>query len=189
MLEVIIAQFGLPALFIGTFIEGEVVVVVAGLLSRLGYLSLTQVIFTAIVATFIGDAFFFYIGRRRGQKFLEKRPHLAKRAETVHALLHNHRNKILFGFRFLYGLRIATLIALGTTDRESLPTKKFLIINAFNCVIWSLGFVFAGYFFGDFFETFIHSLKKYENNLLIGFAIIGLIIWIVSIVKNREEYE
>lgn len=189
MLEVIIAQFGLPALFIGTFIEGEVVVVVAGLLSKLGYFPLPIVIVTALVATFLGDAFFFYIGRRRGQSYLSKRPHLAARAEKVHTLLHEHRNKILFGFRFLYGLRIATLIALGTTDRESLPTKKFLLINTFNCIVWSFGFVFAGYFFGDFFEVFLHNIKHYEREVLIAFAAVGVIIWIVSIIKNRQEYE
>lgn len=186
MLEVIIAQFGLPALFIGTFLEGEVVVVVSGLLSRLGYMSLTYVIITAIVATFLGDAFFFYLGRKHGQEYLAKRPHLAKRAEKVHDLLHGHQNKVLFGFRFLYGLRIATLIGLGTSQ---LSDKKFFIFNIFNSIVWSFGFVFAGYFFGDFFETFFHNVKVYERELLIAFAVIGIIVWVVSIFKNKEEYE
>jgi membrane protein DedA with SNARE-associated domain len=185
MLEYILAQYGYIALFIGAFFEGEVIVVVSGILASLGYLSLWPVIATAMVATFIGDQTFFLIGRKKGKVFIEKRPHIRERAEKVHELLHGHQNKILFGFRFLYGLRIPTLIALGTSE---ISQKKFLIFNVINSVIWTLGFVLGGYFFGDIFETVLKEIGFYEKQLFIGLAVFGLIVWVWSLIKHRRDY-
>ncbi len=187
MLEVILAQYGLVAVFVGTFLEGEIVVVAGGLLSRLEFLSLPWVLITAFVATFAGDQFFFHLGRKKGTEFLEKRHrhHWRKRAERVHDLIHNHHYKILFGYRFLYGLRIPTLFALGTSE---LPTKKFVVLNLINSAIWSLIFVFGGYYFGEFFAGAVGNIKDYEREVLVGMAVVALIVWLWSIVKNRREY-
>ncbi|MEK7163454.1 MAG: DedA family protein [Patescibacteria group bacterium] len=187
MLEVVIAQYGLAALFIGTFLEGEIVVIAGGLLSRLGFLSLTWVLIVAFVATFAGDQFFFYLGRKKGTEFLEKRHrrHWRARVEKVHDLIHNHQNKILFGYRFLYGLRIPTLFAIGTSE---LPTKKFVLLNLLNSAVWSVIFVLGGYFFGEFFALLVGNVKDYEREVLVGVAAVAIAIWLWSIVKNKEEY-
>ena len=187
MIEVLLAQYGLVAVFIGTFFEGEIVVIAGGLLARLDFLYLKEVLITAFVATFLGDQFFFYLGRKKGIAFLEKkgRKHWRKRAEKVHDLIHNHQNKILFGYRFLYGLRIPTLFAIGTSE---LSTKKFVLLNLLNSVIWSCLFVFGGYFFGDLFTLIIDNIKTYERELFIGVGIVALIVWVGSLIKNRQEY-
>lgn len=187
MIEVLLAQYGLVAVFIGTFFEGEVVVIAGGLLARLGFLPLPWVLVTAFVATFLGDQFFFYLGRKKGTAFLEKRgrKHWRKRAEKVHDLIHNHQNKILFGYRFLYGLRIPTLFAIGTSE---LSTRKFVFLNLINSILWACLFVFGGYFFGDLFTLIIDNIKAYEGELFIGVAVIAVIVWVWSLIKNREEY-
>ncbi|HEU0081132.1 MAG TPA: DedA family protein [Candidatus Paceibacterota bacterium] len=187
MLEVILAQYGLAAVFIGTFFEGEIVVIASGILASIGFLDLPWVFATALVATFLGDQFFFYLGRKKGTAFLEKRgrKHWRKRAEKVHDLIHTHHYKILFGYRFLYGLRIPTLFALGTSE---LPTKKFIIVNIINSVLWSALFVLGGYFFGDVFALYFDNVKVYAREILIGVGAFALLIWASAWVKNREEY-
>ncbi len=187
MLEVILAQYGLAAVFLGTFIEGEIVVIAAGILASLGFLSLPWVLVTAFCATFLGDQFFFFVGRRKGTAFLEKRHrvHWRRRAEKVHDLIHNHQNKILFGYRFLYGLRIPTLFAIGTSE---LPTKKFVWLNLLNSSVWTALFVLGGYFFGDVFTYFVDNVKAYEKEVFLGIAVVALIVWVISLWKNREEY-
>ncbi len=185
MLEVILAQYGLIAVFLGTFLEGEIVVIAGGLLARLGFLELSLVLPTVFLATFLGDLFFFYVGRNHATNFLEKRPHIKNRSERIRGLIHEHHNKILFGYRFLYGLRIPTLLALGTSE---LSTKKFVFINLLNSVIWTILFCFGGYFFGDVFTLFVDNVKAYEKEVFIGIALVAIVVWLVSIVKNREEY-
>ncbi|MDE1874875.1 MAG: DedA family protein [Patescibacteria group bacterium] len=187
MLEVILAQYGLIAVFVGTFIEGEIVVIAAGVLASLAFLSLWWVLVVAFVATFLGDQFFFFLGRKKGTAFLEKRHrvHWRRRAEKVHDLIHNHQNKILFGYRFLYGLRVPTLFAIGTSE---LPTRKFVLINLANSAIWTALFVFGGYFFGDVFISFVVDARAYAGEMILGILIIALIVWAISIWRNREEY-
>ncbi len=185
MLEAIIAQYGYVALFIGTFFEGEIVVIVAGLLVHLEYL--TPFITFAVVfsATFLGDQFFFSIGRIRGVAFLEKRPRLRKKVAHVHDMLHKHQNKILFGFRFLYGLRIPTLIAIGTSK---ISNRKFVIINLINSVVWSILFLVGGYFFGDLLATFFADIHHYERQIFLVIGIITLFIWIFSFKRSKRKY-
>ncbi|HVU06312.1 MAG TPA: DedA family protein [Candidatus Paceibacterota bacterium] len=187
MLEVILAQYGLVAVFLGTFFEGEIVVIAAGILASLEFLPLPAVLAVAFAATFLGDQFFFFVGRQKGTAFLEKRHrrHWRKRAEKVHDLIHNHQNKILFGYRFLYGLRIPTLFALGTSE---LPTKKFVLLNIVNSAVWTSLFVLGGYFFGDVFISYFDTAKIYTREILIGAGIFALLVWVGSWLKNREEY-
>jgi membrane protein DedA with SNARE-associated domain len=186
-LEIILAQYGLIAVFLGTFFEGEIVVIAAGILASLDFLSLPMVFATAFAATLLGDQFFFFLGRKKGTAFLEKRgrKHWRKRAEKVHDLIHTHQNKILFGYRFLYGLRIPTLFAIGTSE---LSTQKFVFLNIVNSAIWTTLFVLGGYFFGDVFITVIDNAKAYGREVLIVIAIIAVAIWISSWMRNREEY-
>jgi membrane protein DedA with SNARE-associated domain len=187
MLEVILAQYGLVAVFIGTFLEGEIVVIASGVLASLGFLSLPLVFITVIAGTFLGDQFFFFLGRKKGTEFLEKRgrKHWRKRAEKVHNLIHTHHYKILFGYRFLYGLRIPTLFAIGTSE---ISTKKFVTVNIINSIIWSVLFIFGGYFFGDVFTYYFNDFRMYAREILIGVGVFALLVWASAWVKNREEY-
>lgn len=185
MLEVIIAQYGLFAVFIGTFLEGEIVVIAGGLLSRLEFLDLGTVMVTAFVATFLGDLCFFLIGRKKGNTFLDKRPHLKQRSERVRGLIHDHHNKILFCYRFLYGLRIPTLLALGTSE---LTTKKFVVINLINSIVWTILFTLGGYFFGDVFVILVDNVRAYEKEVFMAIAFVAVLVWAISLIRNREEY-
>ena len=46
-LEILVSAYGYPALFIGTFLEGETILVIAGFLAHRGYLELPWVIVIA----------------------------------------------------------------------------------------------------------------------------------------------
>jgi membrane protein DedA with SNARE-associated domain len=186
MIEELLAQYGYVALFVGAFLEGEVVVVISGILSRLGYLSLPLVFILVYIATFLGDQTCFYLARKHGMDFLLKRPHIKARADRVHALIDTHQNKVLFGFRFLYGLRIPTLIALGTS---SLSTRKFVLLNSVNCLIWTIVFVIGGYFFGDLFLLFLDNIKHYEKQFFLSLAAVAVLVWILSLIRTKEEYK
>jgi len=91
----------------------------------------------------------------------------------------------IFVNKFLYGLRIPTLLAMGTSE---LSTKKFVLLNLLNSVVWTCLFVFGGYFFGDFFTSVMGDVRQYEKEIVIGIGAIALIVWAVSIIRNRIEY-
>ena len=67
MLESLIDTYGYIAIFIGTLLEGETVLVLGGFAAFRGYLSLPYVILTAFIGSMLGDQFFFYLGRTHAQ--------------------------------------------------------------------------------------------------------------------------
>lgn len=48
-------KYGYAALAVGTFLEGETILVIAGFLAHRGYLSMDLVILSAFLGTFFGD--------------------------------------------------------------------------------------------------------------------------------------
>ena len=73
-LQGIIENYGYVAILIGTFLEGETILVLAGLAAHQGYLVLIWVILAAFSGSLCGDQLFFYLGRKHSQVVLSRRP-------------------------------------------------------------------------------------------------------------------
>jgi len=58
-LQSIVENYGYAAILIGTFLEGETILVLAGLAAHQGYLILTWVILAAFAGSLCGDQLFF----------------------------------------------------------------------------------------------------------------------------------
>ena len=86
-MEHFIEQFGYLAVLVGSFLEGETVVVVAGYAARRGYLSLSLVILAAFLGSVAGDQLWFYLGRRYGAAIFKRYPRISQKSERVKALL------------------------------------------------------------------------------------------------------
>jgi hypothetical protein len=98
--EALGAQLGYLAVLIGTLLEGEAVLFLAGLAAQHDYLSLPVVVVVAAFGGFLSDQFLFFLGRRYGNRLLARFPSVGARAPRVHALI--QRWDILQGVH--YGL-------------------------------------------------------------------------------------
>lgn len=185
MFEYIVVSYGYPALFVGAFLEGEIVLVIAGFLSRIGYLNLPWVLAVALVATILADQFYFYLGRRHGREFLAKRPHLQPKVERVHHILHRHQNLIMFGFRFMYQFRIVIPVVLGTSH---INAAKFFAYNAIGAVIWTSIFGFGGYIFGNAIEGLVINAKHYSFEIVLGLIFLSVLIWLIMRYFRSSRY-
>ena len=56
-----------------------------------------------------------------------------------------HPTLFVFAFRFLYGLRTVSPVAIGTTR---LPLSRFALLNGSAALLWATIFVSIGYWFG-----------------------------------------
>lgn len=181
-LESIVETYGYAALLLGTFLEGETILIIAGFLAHRGYLQLSWVFVVAFIGSFAGDQLWFQVGRRKGIGWVEARPHWKSRAVRIHKVLERHRVPVMLGFRFVYGFRNLTPFVIGATGFRVRP---FVILNALGAMIWSLSVASAGYFFGHAVEAIIHDVKRYEL-LLLGFvAIGGLVVWLLHKARQR----
>src|SRR3981081_2069343 len=108
----LVKTYGYVAIFIGTFFEGEPLLVPGGLAAHNGDLSLPWVIFSAFAGSLFGDQLWFYIARRNGQGFLDKRPTWKLRTDRALQLLEKYNTLFILSFRFLYGLRTVSSFAI-----------------------------------------------------------------------------
>ena len=69
-----IQAYGYWAMFVGAFLQGEIVLILGGFLAHRGYLELPLVILVGLSGCLTADIFYFSLGRLKGRDLLEKRP-------------------------------------------------------------------------------------------------------------------
>lgn len=183
-LEELISTYGYAAIGIGTFLEGETILILGGFAAHRGYLELPWVIFYAFLGTISGDQLFYYIGRVKGMSVIEKRPHWKARSEKALGLLNRYQVWLIIGFRFIYGLRTVTPFLIGASNYS--PTR-FMIFNMVGAFLWSVIIGVLGYLFGSALEIMIADIKKYELLVFVVLAIIGTIIWLIHFQLTRKK--
>lgn len=176
-LEYLVSCYGYWAILAGTFFEGETILVVGGFIAHLGYLKLPYVMVTAFLGSFLGDQFFFILGRLKGQTILSKFKKTQKRVDRIHKFLYRYNDLIMLGFRFVYGVRILTPIVLGTN--HDIKASRFVVFNAMGAIIWSIAVSLGGFLFGEALEIVIKDIKNYQAMIIAGILIIGLLAWIL----------
>jgi membrane protein DedA with SNARE-associated domain len=177
-------NYGYVALFVGTFLEGETILVLAGFAAHRGYLALPWVMLVAFAGTITSDQLFFYIGRRNGRAFLDKRPKWAARAQRVRVLLERHKLKVVLGFRYFYGLRNVTPLVIGASGFSPV---EFLILNIIGGAIWATTVAALGYVFGSAVEAVLADVRRYEKWLFVLIAAVGFGIWLSLVLRKRAR--
>jgi membrane protein DedA with SNARE-associated domain len=180
----LIEHYGYAAILIGTFLEGETILVLAGLAAHQGYLVLTWVIFAAFLGSLGGDQLFFYLGRRHSQAVLSRRPGWKLKTEKVHQMMSRFQTPMILSFRFLYGLRTVAPFVIGMSP---VSAKKFILLNAAGALAWATVVGSGGYLFGHALEVVIGEVKSYEVYLMGSVAIVGALIWVFHFYRRRKR--
>jgi membrane protein DedA with SNARE-associated domain len=183
-LESIVENYGYLAVWIGTFLEGETVLVMGGFLAHRGYLELPWVIAVAFAGTFFGDQLYFYLGRRHSQVLLARRPAWQARIGKAQALLERHQALLILIFRFLYGLRTMLPFVIGMSR---VPWSLFVLLNALGALVWAIAIGFAGYLFGQALEIVLTDIEHYEHEVLAVIAVAGFLFWLFHRVRRKRQ--
>lgn len=169
-LEKLLAQYGLWALGIGAGLEGETVTVLGGIMAHRGLFSFLPAILAASLGSFLADQTFFAAGRYFRDAAYVRKVSARPAFRRALAVFERHPVGFVFAFRFLYGLRTVSPLAIGTT---TLRTSRFMAINAAAALLWGTCFVTLGYLFGQGIEAMfgrVHSVEK----LLIPLAALAI---------------
>ncbi|MBD8554510.1 DedA family protein [Rhizobium sp. CFBP 8762] len=170
-IETLIAQYGLFAILLGAAVEGETVVFIGGVLAHRGLLSFTGVAIAASIGSFVADQIFFLIGRyARGSARVQAamaRPIFVR----VTGLLEQYPTAFILAFRFIYGMRTISPIAIGVSQ---VPTGKFVVLNAVAAAIWGPLIAGVGYVFGTTIQRIMSQLPIDPHAAI--FVIVVLII-------------
>ncbi len=182
-LEQLLDTYGYLALFVGTFAEGETVLVLAGLLAHRGHLELVAVILTAFVAAVAGNQLYFYLGRRHARGFLGRFPRLHSQAHVALRRIENNQVKWAFAMRFMWGFRIAMPVALGMTDMRA---SVYLWVNLLTGAVWATLFALIGFSAGGAFSRGVADVLQHEKWIVGGFLAAALAVLAVRWRRARR---
>jgi membrane protein DedA with SNARE-associated domain len=171
-LEALVARYGLWAILGGAGIEGEAVVITGGILAHRGLLPLWGVAIAAAVGSCIVDQLWFLAGRYfrdyRWVQSIAAKPAFAR----VLSILERHPTRFIFSFRFIYGLRTVSPIAIGAS---AVPAKRFVLINMVAAAIWGPLMAVIGYSFGKAIDPLLNNTHWTVWVLLGAILVIGTV--------------
>ena len=171
VLPPIIARLGLPAVLVGSGVEGEPFAIAGGMLAHRDVVPLWVAVAAAILGAFAVDLFWFTLGRRyRDHRWVQaahKRPGFARSLR----LIERYSAFAVPLFRFAYGLRAVAPIAVGTSR---IATARFLLLGFAAAVVWGLIFTLIGYAFGA-------AIGPWTGDLTVFGMLIGAILLIGGI--------
>jgi membrane protein DedA with SNARE-associated domain len=173
--EEVIRTYGYYAVFGFACIEGEIALLTAGFLAHQQLLSLPYVILTAFLGTLATEQAVFFIGRFYGQRILNRYPSLRHKSDTALRFLHKYNTFFIFIFRFIYGIRNISPLAIGTAG---ISPQKFSSLNIPAAIIWATSVAGAGYIFSNAIQTVINNFEHYQKAILCGVVATIFAVWI-----------
>jgi len=171
-------------LFIGIFIPGQIFIILAGFLVKLGIMNFWWALLAAAIGAILGDATGFAIGKRYKDKLPEwmhaflKKEHL----EKTQRMIEKHSVKTIFVGRLHSMTRTLAPFAAGTT---SISFRKFFTVDIFAAIIWAFLSLAIGYVFGKSFEIAAAAIGRFI--LIATIVTIGLIVLVKFLHKHRHR--
>ncbi|MFN8093563.1 MAG: phosphatidylglycerol lysyltransferase domain-containing protein [Vicinamibacteria bacterium] len=158
-MESLLVKYGYALLFAGIAVEGEAVLLAAGLLARHDFFRLPVVIAIAVAANAFADQFYFRLARQRGRAWVEKRFGQSPRFQSLMARMGRHAFALLVVSRFAYGLRIAIPAACGVVGMN---VFAFTLADLVAGLLWAVPVAWLGYTAGGGVAPLLESVHRYE---------------------------
>lgn len=130
------------------FLPGDSLLFAAGTFAALGAFDVLPLFGLLFVAAILGDTVNYWIGNRIGPKVFEKDYRFLKREylERTQEFYNRHGGKTIFLARFVPIVRTFAPFVAGV---GSMKYPRFLAYNVIGGFVWTAGFIFLGYFFGN----------------------------------------
>jgi membrane protein DedA with SNARE-associated domain len=167
----LISHYGLIIVFVGTFFEGEVFAIIGGFLAYRGSYPLETIALLAFTGSFLGDLAVFLFSRFwSGHRWVARWKAKPKFAKAIR-LVDKYQAFFVIVNRYIYGLRMPGLIALGLS---SISIPRFLVLNFIGAGIWAGLFTTIGYVFGYSIGTVFARLEVMERGVGITLVVIAV---------------
>ena len=145
LFAIVFCETGLVVLF---FFPGDTLLFIAGAFCATGQMDLGLLIFLLITAAVTGNTLNYWIGEAIGHKvFTQDYKWINKDAlQRTHDFFEKHGGKTIILARFVPVVRTFAPFVAGVSD---MTHARFQTYNFAGAILWVVGLVTAGYFFGN----------------------------------------
>ncbi len=173
--------------FLGLFMPGESMVMVAGFLAGQEVLDVRVLIIVVALAAILGDSIGYEFGRWLGRDWLRRhgpsfwlRP---ERLDKMDAFFARHGGLSVLFAHFLHVGRALMPFLAGAAR---LPYLRFLAYNATGCFLWATIFSLVGYFFGQNWHLMERWIGRASVVIGILAGMVLAMIWLWRWIASRE---
>ena len=140
--------FAETGLVVFPFLPGDTLLFIAGAFCANGLMSTPLLVLLLIIAAVTGNTLNYLIGRALGQRvFTHDYRWIDRQAlEKTHAFFEQHGGKTIILARWLPVIRTFAPFVAGVSD---MGLTRFQLFNGVGALLWVIGLVMAGYFFGN----------------------------------------
>jgi len=174
-------EYGYIVLFGWSILEGELGLIMAGIMSHTGDMFLPIAIIVGALGGFIGDQIYFYVGRYNKRYIHSRLRSQRRKFALAHLLLKKYGWPIVFVQRYMYGMRTVIPMAIGVTQYSS---RQFAIINFISALFWASLTIIPAYYYG---EEILNILKWIKGHWYLAIPIILIVVNLIIISMNRLE--
>lgn len=172
-LEHLISQYGVVAVFLGAAFEGETAVFLGGVFAHRHFMSWWEAATAAAIGSFAADQAWFFAGRYANRLAIVQRFLATDAAQKVSQLLESHPTGFILAFRFIYGMRTVSPIAIGLS---SVPAIRFVVLNFIAAVVWAVLITTIGYLFGNAVEMLFGRLRLHLHLVIAILVIVAVVV-------------
>ena len=194
----LVSSFGYYGIFIAAFVEtvfppipSEVIFPLAGFVafkSNFNYLQTFLMSFSGALGATIGSILIYFLSYKIGRKAIIKIGKYVfvsqKKIEKAEYWFQKYGIYAVFLGRMAPGIREIISIPAGISKMDF---KKFVIFTFIGSLIWSTLLVFAGYYFGNSWESFSTSLQKVFPVITLLLLLVIAISLIYFFFKKRKK--
>ncbi len=184
--QYLLETYGHWAIFLGTFLEGEMIVILAGMLVAGGNMSLPGVILCAFAGSMTSDQLMFTLGKWKGNAVLARFPRLNKKKDKATRLLLKYDSFLILGFRFVYGIRNVTPLLLGTSG---VTYRRFFLFNLIGAACWSTSFSVGGYYFGHAMIKAVELFGRSIIHVVLVLVLVTLVSYLIYRARKKRKPE
>ncbi len=176
-IEAFIAAWGYWAVFLGTFVEGETILSVAGFAAHQRLLSPVGVWAAATLGALSADQLVFHLARRNRTHPRVLRALSSGVGRAAMDTVVRHPDRFALMFRFLFGFRIVGPVVIALAGMRP---GRFLACNAAAAVVWAALWTGVGFLFGHAVVRVLGELRHAEHRAgaaLLLAAVVAGIVW------------
>lgn len=180
-----VQNWGYLAVFLGSLVEGESIILTASAMASLGHLNIYKVGLIAFCGTVIADQGLYLVGWFYGDAIFERFPKLKKQSKRAFEYLHKNDVKFIIACRFIYGIRIISPVVIGAAK---VKPARFMPLNLLSATIWAIISCTGGYLLGEAMFTAFKYFDIIQQYLFIGvICVIALGFSIMQICKYLKR--
>lgn len=167
VIENLIKEYGLWAVFFGVMIEGDLTLLFAGVLAHHGLFGFGEAFLTSTLGGLVGDSLSYLIGYK-GKEQIKQSEFYLRAQPQLERLTARFGLYSLFLVKYIYGLRTASAVFWGFAHMRY---ARFGPLTLASCAAWALILLLTGYSFSGAIEIAIGRIHRVGVTLLVALGV------------------